>query len=332
MKPQVAGPVKMNGLVQASASTMTFLSARKPFLRIEGSITALATPFALAGDVDYQAWHRLLELQLGGGTQAIVVAGSTGEAAALEDVEFEKLLTTAVEFIGGRVPVLAGTGMQSTAKTLAQTRRAKACGASAALIVTPPYVRPTQAGLLVHYLQVAEQADLPVVLYNVPSRTGCDLLPETAAQLSAHPQIIGIKEARGEILRVQALLTLRAEGFTVLSGDDATAGEAMLAGADGVISVASNVIPATIRRLCDHARSRDAAAVAALQERVAPLLAFLGVEPNPTPVKALLTRMGIGTGLRLPLLPLSSQHVREAIAMAAACGALESEPAGPLAA
>ncbi len=298
-------------------------------MRIHGSITALATPFTAAGDIDYQAWHRLLEMQVAGGTQAIVVAGSTGEAAALEDVEFDRLLSTTVEVIAGRIQVLAGTGMQSTAKTIAQTRRARACGAMAALIVTPPYVRPTQAGLLVHYTALAEQGGLPIVLYNVPSRSGCDLLPDTVAQLRSHPEIVGIKEARGEIERIRALLPLRADGFTVLSGDDPTAGQAMLAGADGLISVASNVVPATIRRLCDHARGGDAATVAALQDRLGPLLAFLGVEPNPIPVKALLTRMGMGTGLRLPLLPLSSQYAREANAMAAACGALESELAGP---
>ncbi len=301
-------------------------------MRIQGSITALATPFTAAGDIDYQAWQRLLELQLAGGTQALVVAGSTGEAAALEDPEFERLISTAVEVVAGRVPVLAGTGMQSTARTLAQTLRARDCGASAALVVTPPYVRPTQAGLVVHYIQLAEQAGLQIVLYNVPGRTGCDLLPDTVAQLRSHPQIIGIKEAVADIDRIRALLPLRGDGFTVLSGDDPTAGQSMLAGADGVISVASNVIPATMRRLCDHARGGDAAAVAALQDRLQPLLAFLGVEPNPIPVKALLTRMGVGTGLRLPLLLLSSQYARRANTLATDCSALESEFAGSLAA
>jgi 4-hydroxy-tetrahydrodipicolinate synthase len=301
-------------------------------LRIEGSITALATPFTAAGDIDYSAWHRLLEMQVVGGTQAIVVAGSTGEAAALEDVEYDRLLSTTVDVIAGRIPVLAGTGLQSTAKTIALTRRARASGASAALIVTPPYVRPTQAGLLVHYTQLAEQGGLPIVLYNVPTRTGCDLLPETVAQLRSHPEIVGIKEARGDIERIRALLPLRAEGFTVLSGDDPTAGQAMLAGADGVISVASNVVPAAIRRLCDHARRGDAMAVATLENRLQPLLAFLGVEPNPIPVKALLNRLGIGIGLRLPLLPLSSQHARDANNLATACVRLESELTAPRAA
>ena len=301
-------------------------------MRIHGSITALATPFTAAGDIDYQAWQRLLEGQLVGGTQAIVVAGSTGEAAALEDVEFERLLCVTVEFIRGRIPVLAGTGLQSTAKTIVQTRRARDCGASAALIVTPPYVRPTQAGLLVHYTALAEQGGLPIVLYNVPSRTGVDLLPETVAQLCSHPEIIGIKEACGESERIRALLPLRAEAFTVLSGDDPTAGEAMLAGFDGVISVASNVIPATLRRLCEHARAGQADAVRSINDQIDALLRFLAVEPNPIPLKALLTRLGMGTGLRLPLLPISSQYAREADAMTALCARLDAMQHGPIAA
>ncbi|MBS0456993.1 MAG: 4-hydroxy-tetrahydrodipicolinate synthase [Proteobacteria bacterium] len=296
-------------------------------MRIEGSITALATPFSASGEIDVAAWKRLLDLQLAGGTQALVVAGSTGEAAMLEDAEFDALLRAAVEHVAGRVPVLAGTGMQGTARTVAQTRRARDCGASAALVVTPPYVRPTQSGLLVHYAHVAEQGGLPVVLYNVPTRTGCDLLPETVAQLRAHPQIVGIKEAVPAPSRMQALVALKDPSFSVLSGDDGSAGAAMLAGADGVVSVASNVVPASFRRLCDLARAQDAAGVAGVNERLQPLLAFLGVEPNPIPVKALLAWAGIGAGLRLPLMPLSPQHARTAIAIAKECAALESAAA-----
>lgn len=293
-------------------------------MRIEGSITALATPFTVAGEIDTVAWKRLLDRQLSAGTQALVVAGSTGEAAMLEDAEFDTLLRTAVEHVAGRVPVLAGTGAQGTARTVAQTRRAQACGADAALVVTPPYVRPTQAGLLVHFTHVAEQGGLPVVLYNVPARTGCDLLPETVAQLRAHPQIIGIKEAVPATSRMQALITLKDASFSVLSGDDASAGAAMLAGADGVVSVASNVVPATLRSLCDRARAGDAAGVQALCESLRDMLLFLSVEPNPIPVKALLAQAGIGFGLRLPLMPLSPQHKRVATAVAKECAVLEA--------
>ena len=157
-------------------------------LLLSGSITALATPFTAAGELDLDAWQRLLDAQLAAGTQAIVVAGSTGEAAALTDDEFDASAASAVERVGGRIPVLAGTGQSNTAKTIAQTRRAARQRRRCALVVTPPYVRPTQAGLVAHYRAVADEGGLPVVLYNVPGRTGCDLLPETVAELAAHPQ------------------------------------------------------------------------------------------------------------------------------------------------
>ena len=292
-------------------------------MRLSGSITALATPFDASGDIDLDAWRQLLAQQLEGGTQGVVVAGSTGEAAALLDPEYDLLLRSAVETVGGRIPVIAGTGQSNTLKTIELTRRAARLGADAALVVTPPYVRPTQAGLVAHYRAVASDASLPVVLYNVPGRTGCDLLPETVAELSGHPRIIAIKEARNEPERMTALLALRADDFAVLSGDDPTACRAMLQGADGVISVASNVVPAAFRRLCDLARSRDAGA-SAWDERLAALYDFLGVEPNPIPVKALLTRLGIGHGLRLPLMPLSAAHEADAIRLAGSVQQIET--------
>lgn len=292
-------------------------------MHLSGSITALATPFTAAGDIDFPAWERLLRTQLAAGTQAVVVAGSTGEAAALFDDEYDQLLRTAVELVGGRMPVLAGTGQSNTAKTVRCNRRAAALGADAALVVTPPYVRPTQAGLLAHYRAVADDGGLPVVLYNVPGRTGCDMVPETVGELSVHANIIGIKEARAEEDRMEALLPLRREDFAVLSGDDPTAVRAMLAGADGVISVASNVVPATFRRLCDRARAGDAAGAQALDDALAALYHFLGVEPNPIPVKALLALDGIGHGLRLPLQPLSSAHADQAQRLHAAIRHLE---------
>lgn len=277
-------------------------------VHLHGSITALATPFDAAGALDLDAWQRLLEAQLAAGTQGLVVAGSTGEAAALYEPEYDALLRTAVEIVAGRVPILAGTGGSNTAKTIEQTRRAAMLGADAALVVTPPYVRPTQAGLLAHYRAIADDDALPVVLYNVPGRTGCDLLPETVAELATHPRIVGIKEARSEAERMQALVTLRRQDFAVLSGDDPTACRAMLAGADGVVSVASNVLPRAFRRLCDLARAGQRAQAEALDAKMQEAYHLLGIEPNPIPVKALLARFGIGHGLRLPLLPLSAQH------------------------
>jgi 4-hydroxy-tetrahydrodipicolinate synthase len=292
-------------------------------LRLSGSITALATPFDASGEIDFEAWQRLLALQLDAGTQGIVVAGSTGEAAALLDPEYDLLLRSAVETVGGRIPVIAGTGLSNTLKTIELTRRAAQLGADAALIVTPPYVRPTQAGLVAHYRAVASDAALPVVLYNVPGRTGCDLLPETVAALSGHPRIVAIKEARPEPERMTALLALRADDFAVLSGDDPTACRAMLQGADGVISVASNIVPGAFRRLCDLARSRDAQAEA-WDGRLRELYDFLGVEPNPIPLKALLSRLGLGVGLRLPLLPLAAAHEADAIRFAGVAQQIET--------
>lgn len=292
-------------------------------LSITGLITALATPFRDDGALDTDAWQRLLALQLEGGVQGVVVAGSTGEAATLSDDEYDSLLRSAVTTVGGRVPVLAGTGMSGTAKTIALTRRAAANGATHALVVTPAYVRPTQEGLKAHYLAVAEQGGLPVVLYNVPGRTGCDMLPETAAELARHPNIVAIKEAVGDTGRVKALLELRSDSFTLLSGDDGTAARSMLAGADGLISVASNVLPGAYRTLCDLARAGEREATEAWDARLEPYHHFCGVESNPIPVKALLQRLGIGHGLRLPLLPLSAPHHAAADHLAADVGALE---------
>ena len=293
-------------------------------MRLSGSITALATPFNATGELDLDAWQRLLQQQLDAGTQAVVVAGSTGEAAALYDAEFDLLLRTAVEFVAGRIPVLAGTGLSNTAKTIEHTRRAAALGADAALIVTPPYVRPTQTGLIAHYRAIADDNALPIVLYNVPGRTGGDLLPETVAELCGHPRIVGIKEARAEPERMEALLKFKSGDFAVFSGDDPTACRAMLAGADGLISVASNILPAAMRRLCDLARAGKADAANEIDAQLQSAFDFLGVEPNPIPVKAVLALQGIGHGLRLPLLPLSAAHADAASSTTAMVRELES--------
>lgn len=281
-------------------------------MRLSGSITALATPFTATGELDRPAWERLVDAQLDAGTQGFVVAGSTGEAAMLDDVEYAWLVTSTLERVAGRVPVLAGTGLASTAGTIAATTRAAALGVDAALVVVPPYVRPTQAGLVAHFTAVADAGDLPVVLYNVPGRTGTDMLAETTAALAGHPRIVGIKEAHAGIERMQALLALRDDGFAVLSGDDPTAARAMLAGADGTISVVSNIVPAAFRRLCDLARAGRADEARAWDARLQPIHAFSGIEPNPIPVKAVLARQGFGHGLRLPLTTLADVHRAQA--------------------
>jgi len=279
-------------------------------LTLSGSICALATPFAAREEaLDLDACGRLIDYQLAGGTRAIVMAGSTGEAAALDEREYSTLLEFAVARISRRVPVLAGSGLSATRKTIAQTQRARAAGVDIALVVAPPYVRPTQEGLYRHFCEVADHGGLPVVLYNVPSRTSCDLLPETAARLAAHGNIVGIKEARAEPERMQALLPLASERFAVLSGDDPTFVRAMLAGAAGVISVAANVAPADFAALCTRCAAGDAAGAESLDRRLAPLYEFLGIEPNPIPVKWCLAQLGLGgPGVRLPLVPLSQAH------------------------
>ena len=275
---------------------------------LAGSICALATPFR-GNDIDLHAFGALIDYQLEGGTQALVVAGSTGEAHALDSNEFDRLLSFAIERVGGRVPVLAGTGTANTRKTIVQTQRARKLGADAALVVTPYYVRPTQDGLRQHYLAVAEEGGLPIVLYNVPSRTGCDLLPDVVAALAGHERIIGIKEARSESERMTALVSLKNPHFCVLSGDDPTCARAMLAGAEGVISVAANVAPTAFRALCDAALAGDTALALSADARLADLYNILGAEPNPIPVKWLLHELGFGAAEpRLPLLPLSQAH------------------------
>ena len=276
--------------------------------KITGSICALATPFR-GGALDLDAYARLIDHQIDGGTQGLVVAGSTGEAHSLDQAEFDRLLAFAVQRVDGRVPVLAGTGTANTRKTVVATQRAQALGADAALIVTPYYVRPTQDGLLRHFSEVADHGGLPVVLYNVPGRTGCDLLPETTAKLAAHERIVGIKEARGDGERIAAVVKLKNPQFSVLSGDDPTGMQAMLAGAEGVISVAVNVAPLQFRALCDAALAGERTRAQELNDALTPLYDLLGVESNPIPLKWCLHAIGIGTSeLRLPLLPLSFEY------------------------
>lgn len=274
-----------------------------------GSICALATPFQADGQLDLDAFARLIQGQLAGGTQGLVVAGSTGEAHALSDDELALVVAKAIAVVAGRVPLLVGTGSANTAKTIAATRRARDLGADAALIVTPYYVRPTQQGLLQHYRAIADAVELPIVLYNVPGRTGCDLLPATVAQLAAHPRIVAIKEAVADAQRMQDLLALRSVSFQVLSGDDGSACRALLAGADGVISVANNLVPAQFRALCDAARGGHRDRAETLDAQLQPLFDALGLESNPIPLKWGLSTQGLGSAHpRLPLVELSVSH------------------------
>jgi 4-hydroxy-tetrahydrodipicolinate synthase len=267
-----------------------------------GSIVALVTPMTRDGQLDEAAWQGLLDWHLASGTNGVVVAGTTGESASLSTQEFNWLLSTALERLGGKMSVLAGTGFPSTSQTIERTRLAASLGADAALVVTPAYVRPSQRGLEAHYRAVADASSIPVVLYNVPSRTAVDLLPETSLRLAGHDNIVAIKEAVGDADRVAALV---GGGMVVLSGDDPTCCERMLNGVQGVISVAANVTPRSMARLCELALSGKADAARAENARLDELYRFLAIESNPVPAKWLLERMGrIGPGIRLPLVEL----------------------------
>ena len=229
----------------------------------------------------------------------------------LEHDEYERLLAFALERVAGRIPVIAGTGEAGTAKTVALTRHAAELGADAALVVAPYYVRPTQEGMRRHFLEVAEHGHLPVLLYNVSARTSCDLLPETVAKLREHPAIVGIKEASGDAQRIRALAELVRPDFVYLSGDDGSAGEAMLAGAAGTISVVANLVPKVFRALCDAATGGDRTATARCHSALDPLLQALNCAPNPIAVKAGLPELGLGSALpRLPLVELEEGPAR----------------------
>lgn len=280
-------------------------------MQLSGSLTALATPFRADVSIDLHALRRLVDWQVEAGTAALIVAGSTGEAAALDDAEYFELVAAAVEAAAGRVPVGAGTGLSSTAGTLARTRRAADCGVDFALVVTPPYVRPPQSGLQRHYEVLAEQGGLPLMLYNVPSRSGCDLLPDTVARLAGDVRIIGVKEALADPMRMQQLLALQTAEFAVFSGDDPTAARAMLGGARGVVSVASNVAPAQFARLASACAGGQADEANAIDAALQPLYRLLSVESNPIPLKAILASLGFGSDVpRLPLMPLDPHHHR----------------------
>lgn len=276
---------------------------------IHGSTVALVTPMAKDGTVDLAALASLIEWHLAEGTDALVVVGTTGEAPTLEPVEQVAVVREAVRVVRGRVPVIVGTGSNATRHSIHATQAAKAAGADAALVVVPYYNRPTQDGMVHHFSAIAAEGGLPVVLYNVPGRTVADLLPETAARLSQVPGIVGIKEATGDVGRVGAILAAAKPGFEVYSGDDATAREAMLAGARGVISVTANLAPGAMHRMCAAALAGDAASAAALDAPLAALHRELFCEANPIPVKWALAELGrIPAGIRLPLTPLAAAY------------------------
>ncbi|MFZ1576421.1 MAG: 4-hydroxy-tetrahydrodipicolinate synthase [Chromatiaceae bacterium] len=271
-----------------------------------GSIVALITPMHGDGRLDDLALRRLVDFHIEEGTDAIVAVGTTGESATLDEEEHCRVIRQVVEYVAGRVPVIAGTGANSTTEAIRLTRCAQEAGADAALLVTPYYNKPTQEGLYLHHKAVAEAVDIPQILYNVPGRTACDLQPVTAARLSLVPNIIGIKEATGDLSRVAQLRSQCRPGFALFSGDDATACDFMLQGGNGVISVTANVAPRLMHAMCAAALAGDADEARAINARLDGLHHKLFVESNPIPVKWAVAEMGLSpTGIRLPLTWLS---------------------------
>lgn len=283
----------------------------------KGSMVALVTPMHEDGSIDYFATQELVEWHIQSKTDAIIVAGTTGESCTLDPDEQSALISAVIKQAAHRIPVIAGTGTNSTKSTLERTKEAKRVGADACLIVTPYYNKPTQLGLYQHYKMIADTVALPIILYNVPSRTACDMLPETVEKLSNHAHIIGIKEATGKIERTQEILQRCEKNFRVFSGDDATALPLMQHGAAGVISVTANVTPAKMHHMCTAALDKNNALAEKLNTELMLLHKRLFLESNPIPTKWALYTMGkIKSGIRLPLLPLDSkyhQDVKEAM-------------------
>ncbi len=287
-----------------------------------GSMVALVTPMADGGGIDTAAWQRLLEWHLAEGTSAIVVGGTTGESPTLTAAELADLVERALATIRQRIPVIVGTGTNSTAGTVERTRALSRLGVDGVLVVTPYYNRPTQEGLYQHFVATADASAAPLILYNVPSRTAVDMLPPTIARLAAHSRIVAVKEASGQLARVREILERCPGTLTVLAGEDAIARQSMLAGARGVISVTANVAPKAMHDLAVAALRGESSRAQTIDARLADLHQSLFVEANPIPVKWALAEMGIiQRGLRLPLTPLAAQHhdlVRAALRRAGA--------------
>lgn len=292
-------------------------------MSFSGSLVAIVTPMRPDGDIDLEGWIRLLDFHLANGTSGVVVAGTSGESATLRELELRELTARACERVRGRLAVIVGAGTSSTAATVERVRWLSELPIDGLLLVTPAYNRPTQEGLYQHFAAAAAASAKPIVLYNVPSRTAVDMKPATVARLARVAHIVGVKEALPEAGRVRELVDVVTRGFVVLSGDDATAREAIAAGARGVISVTANVAPRAMSEMVAAALAGDAARARALDAPLAHLHRDLFVETNPIPVKWALAQMGlIGPGLRLPLTPLAEAHQATVRAAIRAAGAL----------
>ncbi|MET0267165.1 MAG: 4-hydroxy-tetrahydrodipicolinate synthase [Duganella sp.] len=289
---------------------------------IKGSIVAIVTPMHADGSLDFAGLNDLIDWHIAEGTNSIVIAGTTGESATVSVDEHCALIKATVAHARGRIPIIAGAGANSTAEAIKLTRFAKEAGADATLQVVPYYNRPTQEGMYQHFKAIAEAVDLPVILYNVPGRTVADMSNDTILRLADIPNIVGVKDATGNIARGYDLLRLAPSTFAVYSGDDPTAMALMLAGGAGNISVTANVTPRLMAELCAAAMAGDVAKAVPLNNQMFPLHQKLFVEPNPVPVKWALAEMGkIPAGIRLPLVPLAADYhdtVRAALAEAGA--------------
>src|SRR5271170_1909796 len=294
-----------------------------------GSMVAIVTPMTADGALDWSAWDRLLDFHVREGTDGIVVGGTTGESPALAAAEVEELTRRAVARCRDKVKVIVGSGTHSTEATVALTDRLSRLGVDAVMLVTPYYNKPPQEGLYRHFCAAADASAVPVILYNVPSRTAVDLLPSTMARLARHPRIVAVKEATASLSRAREILSMCPAPFTLLAGDDATAVDLMSIGARGVISVTANVAPRRMHEACAAALSGDLAAARAIDASLQPLHKDLFVEANPIPVKWALSRMGlIGNAIRLPLVELSTAHQETVLrAMRAAGVTLEDQAA-----
>jgi 4-hydroxy-tetrahydrodipicolinate synthase len=288
---------------------------------ITGSIVALVTPMRADGAVDHEALAKAVDRVIEAGSAAIVSVGTTGESATLDVDEHTDVIRRTIDVAAGRVPIIAGTGANSTTEAIHLTEAAKAAGADAALLVTPYYNKPPQEGLYRHFKAVAEAVDIPQILYNVPGRTAVDMLPATVERLAEVPGIVGIKEAKGDLDRVRELVALGLPDFALYSGDDATARDSILLGFHGDISVTANVAPEGMARMCAAALAGDAETAAAIDADLAALHRSLFVEPNPIPVKWALAELGlIDEGIRLPLVPLDPAFHAEVRAAIKAAG------------
>ena len=281
---------------------------------ITGSLVALITPMKLDGSIDKQKLDELIEYHISAGTHGIVAVGTTGESATLTYDEHANVIRQVVDKVKGRVPVIAGTGANSTHEAIDLTQRAKEAGADACLLVVPYYNRPTQEGMYLHFKAISEAVDIPQILYNVPGRTACDMLNETVIKLAALPNIIGIKDATGDLARGKELIESTPTDFAVYSGDDPTALGLMLLGGKGNISVTANVAPSAVAKVAELALKGDAENARDVDAGIAPLHKALFVEPNPIPVKWAAAQLGLcENSIRLPMTSLSEPYQKQVL-------------------